>query len=153
MDEEQEAPEPETRISRKKFLATGVAAGAALSVGGGSAASAAPKSPSAPDPPPRGDEEVVLYNGRIWTMDAQNRVVSGVVIRNGRFAEVDKGTPRHGRAIDLKGRTVIPGIIDAHNHIVLVGNRPGWSTLAEHLFTIPDVVALYQARAEEVPAG
>ena len=28
------------------------------------------------------------------------------------------------------GKTVIPGIIDAHNHIVLVGNRPGWNTAA-----------------------
>ena len=153
MEEEQGAPKPETRISRKKFLATGAAAGAALSVGGGGAAFAAPKSASAPDPPPRGDEEIVLYNGKIWTMDAQNRVVSGVVIRNGRFAEVDKGAPRHGRAIDLKGRTVIPGIVDAHNHIVLVGNRPGWSTGAEHVFTIPDVVALYQERAADVPPG
>ncbi len=86
-------------------------------------------------------------------MDAQNRVVSGVVIRNGRFAEVDKGTPRHGRAIDLRGRTVVPGIIDNHNHIILMGNRPGYHTPLENAYSIADVQQTYAARAAAVPAG
>jgi predicted amidohydrolase YtcJ len=48
---------------------------------------------------------------------------------------------------------VIPGIIDAHNHIVLVGNRPGWNTPLEHVFTIPDAIAALNARSSAVPAG
>jgi predicted amidohydrolase YtcJ len=51
------------------------------------------------------------------------------------------------------GKTVIPGIIDAHNHIVLVGNRPGWHTPLEHVFTIPDAIAELKARSNQVPAG
>src|SRR5262245_37558856 len=129
MDPEQE--EPTQRVTRKKFLATGAAAGATLGVGGVSAAFATPKAAAAPDPPPRGDEELVLYNARIHTMDDGNRVVSGVVIRNGRFAEVDKGVPRHGRAIDLQGRTVIPGLIEGHVHVVSLGNRPGHHVMLE----------------------
>ncbi len=68
-----------------------------------------------------------LVNGRFHTMDAATRVVSQVLIRNGRFAAVGNNLSTQGnpRRIDLRGRTVIPGIIDAHNHIVLVGNRPG----------------------------
>ena len=58
-----------------------------------------------------------------------------------------------GSNMDVGGRTVIPGIIDAHNHIVLVGNRPGWHTGMEHVFTIADAVAAYQARAATVPPG
>jgi predicted amidohydrolase YtcJ len=57
------------------------------------------------------------------------------------------------RRVDLKGRTVIPGLIDAHNHIVLVGNRPGWHTPLEHVFTIPDAVAALKARSADVPSG
>ncbi len=89
-------------------------------------------------------------------MDAGNRVVSQVLIRNGRFALVGNHVVRRGgglRIVDLRGRTVIPGLIDAHNHIVLVGNRPGWHTPLEHVFTIPDAIAALKARATTVPAG
>ena len=48
---------------------------------------------------------------------------------------------------------MIPGIIDAHNHIVLVGNRPGWHTPLEHVFTIPDAIAVLKTRSTEVPSG
>lgn len=99
--------------------------------------------------------DFALTNGRIHTMDANNRVVSQVLIQNGRFTAVNDrvNIPAGIRRVDLKGRTVIPGIIDAHNHIVLVGNRPGWSTPLEHVFTIPDAIAALKARAAQVPAG
>ena len=87
MDPEQDSAPDRKGISRKRFVVGGAAAGAALGLGG----FATPKAAGAPDPPPRDDEELVLYNGRIHTMDGDNRVVSGVVIRNGRFVEVDKG--------------------------------------------------------------
>ena len=91
-------------------------------------------------------EALALVNGRIHTMDAKNRVVDEVLIENGRFVEVGRRVDRSGRVkvIDLRGKTVIPGIIDAHNHIVLVGNRPGWQIGMEHVFTIPDALAEYR---------
>src|SRR5215475_52086 len=99
-------------------------------------------------------QPILLVNGRIHTMDAANRVVSQVLIENGRFAAVGNGVAARGaRRIDLRGRTAIPGLIDAHNHIVLVGNRPGWHTPLEHVFTIEDAIAALKARASEVPGG
>ncbi|MCU1336260.1 MAG: putative amidohydrolase family protein [Bryobacterales bacterium] len=99
--------------------------------------------------------DLVMVNGKIHTMDPNNRVVSQALIQNGRFAAVGNNVavPRGVRRIDLKGKTVIPGLIDAHNHIVLVGNRPGWHTPLEHVFTIPDAIAALNARAAEVPRG
>jgi predicted amidohydrolase YtcJ len=100
--------------------------------------------------------DLLLVNGSIHTMDAMNRVVSQALIRNGRFTAVGNSVANPGRGvrrIDLKGKTVIPGIIDAHNHIVLVGNRPGWHTPLEHVFTIPDAIAVLKKRAAGVPAG
>jgi predicted amidohydrolase YtcJ len=149
---EQDKDKRRKGISRKQFIVGGAAAGAALGMSGAGAAPP-PKAAGKPDPPPRDDEELVLYNGRIHTMDGDNRVVSGVVIRNGRFAEVDKGTPRHGRAINLRGRTVVPGIIDNHNHIILMGNRPGYHTPLENAYSIADVQQTYAARAAGIPAG
>jgi hypothetical protein len=106
--------------------------------------------------PANGARDLGLVNGRIHTMDRTSRVVSQVLIRNGRFAAVGNNVVRRGDSltiVDLKGRTVIPGIVDAHNHIVLVGNRPGWHTPLEHVFTIPEAVAALKARAARVPAG
>ena len=103
-----------------------------------------------------GSADLLIVNGKIHTMDANNRIVSQALIQNGRFSAVGNNVsvPRVNiRRVDLKGKTVIPGIIDAHNHIVLVGNRPGWHTPLEHVFTIPDAIAALKARSADVPRG
>jgi predicted amidohydrolase YtcJ len=99
-------------------------------------------------------ETLALTNGRIHTMDRDNRIVSQLVIRNGHFAAVGDNVAAQAsgaRTVNLMGRTVIPGIIDAHDHIVLVGNRPGWHTPLEHVFTIPEAIAELKTRSAEVP--
>jgi predicted amidohydrolase YtcJ len=137
------------RLLRRQFL--GQAGAFALS--GLTSAKMLAQSP--PTNPP-GAIDLLLVNAKIHTMDPGNRVVSQALIQNGRFTAVGDrlSTPRGSvRRLDLKGKTVIPGIIDAHNHIVLVGNRPGWSTPLEHVFTIPDAIAVLKARSTEVPSG
>src|SRR5436190_17601538 len=136
-------------LSRREFLGTA----AALSLGGGlgSAKLFAQQRGAADD-----TRDLALTNGRIHTMDATNRVVSQVLIRNGRFVAVADNVAAQGnnvRTVNLMGKTVIPGLIDAHNHIVLVGNRPGWHTPLEHVFTIPDMIAELKTRSAEVPRG
>ncbi len=134
-------------FSRRTFLG-----GAALLAAGGSGIGKLMA--QAPQPAAPGAVDIAFTNGRIHTMDPMNRVVSQVLIRNGRFAAVGNSVPAQGvRVVNLMGKTVIPGIIDAHNHIVLVGNRPGWHTPLEHVFTIPEAIAVLKARAAKVPAG
>jgi predicted amidohydrolase YtcJ len=137
-------------FSRRQFLG----GAAALAIGSGldiSAAYAQAQQPAAAD-----TRDLGFINGRIHTMDPNNRIVSQVLIRNGRFAAVGNAVVNPGpnvRVTDLMGKTVLPGIIDAHNHIVLVGNRPGWHTPLEHVFTIPEAVAELKARSTAVPRG
>ena len=79
-----------------------------------------------------------------------------VSMRNGRFVAVGTGAPVPGpgvRIVDLKGRTVVPGIIDNHNHIVLMGNRPGYHTPLENASSIRDVQEILAARAAGIPRG
>jgi hypothetical protein len=120
-------------LSRRQFLSTATAAvGLARHFG---AAPLGAQGPAAT----RAAIDLGFINGKIHAMDAANRVVSQVLIRNGRFAAVGNNVVKREaglRIVDLKGKTVIPGIIDAHNHIVLVGNRPGWHTPLEHVLTI-----------------
>jgi predicted amidohydrolase YtcJ len=65
---------------------------------------------------------MLLSNGRIYTLDAQDRVVDSVVIRGGRvvFAgrRADVNPPAGEREIDLGGRAVLPGLVDAHGHLM-----------------------------------
>ena len=99
-----------------------------------------------------GARDLRIVNGRIHTMDAHDTVVSAVTIRQGRFvadAEVGPCT----RVIDVKGRTVVPGLIDNHNHFILLGNRPGHDARLESAASIADVKAAIAARASGLPAG
>ena len=90
-------------------------------------------------------------------MDKRSTIVSEVTIQDGRFVTVGKGDAGRlspcTRTIDLRGRTAVPGLIDNHNHIVLLGMRPGHDTRLETAASIADVQAALKARAKTVPAG
>ena len=105
------------RVSRRQFLgatagtlAAGIGSGRVLSgqtLQTGSARGATT---------PAADQTIVLTNGRIHTMNTANAVVNTLSIRNGRFVRVGGPSPAAGpntRVIDLKGRTVVPGLIEA----------------------------------------
>src|SRR5262245_9668381 len=95
-------------ISRRQFLGTAVGPGLAVArLAGQAPRVSTPAGGPAPD--------LMLVNGRIHTMDARNAVASAVTIRNGRFSTVgDAAQPRvvppATRLIDLRGRTVVPGL-------------------------------------------
>jgi predicted amidohydrolase YtcJ len=100
--------------------------------------------------------DLLLTNGVVHTMDGDGTVASSVRIVDDRIAAVGRG--RLGatsctEVIDLRGRTAVPGLIDNHNHIVLLGLRPGHDTRLESAASIADVQALLAARAAELPAG
>lgn len=135
-------------FTRREFIQSAAAAAAGGAIGMRQARAERP----ARRPPGHTDADLILENGRIHTMDAQNRIVSRLGIRNGRFFSVGEAHPGpRTRTIDLRGRTVVPGIIDNHNHIVLMGNRPGYHTPLENAYSIPDVQRLYAARAAAAP--
>jgi predicted amidohydrolase YtcJ len=148
----------ERRVSRKQFLATGAAAGAAIGVGA-NLASARPRSEqgstgSAAAAKGGDDEELILHNGRIHTLDDRNRIVDAVAIRNGRIAELGRDVQKRGKnQINLKGRTVIPGLIEGHVHVVSLANRPGHHVVIEQATNIAEIQELLAARRPSVPAG
>jgi predicted amidohydrolase YtcJ len=104
-----------------------------------------------------GARDVRLVNGKIHTLDASNSIVSSVTIKNGKFTAVGGGEGSDGgpcmRVINLGGRTAIPGIVDNHNHFLLLGLRPGHDTRLENAFSIADVQAVIRARSKTVKSG
>ena len=67
--------------------------------------------------------DAILVNGNVVTMDAKRAAVQAVAIKDGRILLVgDDQTVRNmagdsSQVIDLSGRTVTPGLIDAHCHL------------------------------------
>jgi hypothetical protein len=138
-------------ISRRGFF--GTAAAAAV---GAAAGQAVPEAAAqAPTAPPAVDETLALVNGRIHTMDGRNTVARAVTIRNGRFISVGDNAPRNipnVRTIDLAGRTVVPGLIEPHVHIVSLANRPGYHTILENTTSVREIQETLAARRRDVPA-
>jgi hypothetical protein len=65
---------------------------------------------------------IALVGGRVRTLDARDTVAEAVLIEGGRVAAVgDTRTiteqARGATIVDLGGRTVLPGLIDAHAHL------------------------------------
>ena len=100
-----------------------------------------------------GSRDLRLVNGKIVSMDARNSTLRSVTIQNGRFDFSGAKPSPCTKTIDLHGRTAVPGLIDNHNHIVLLGLRPGYDTRLETAASIKDVQATIAARAKSVPAG
>jgi len=141
------------RFTRRDFMRSAAAAAGVSVIGGAAAEREGERDDDRRER--NGEADLILVNGRIHTMDGQNSVVSSVSIKDGRFLEVGREarTQRGSRTriIDLRGRTVVPGIIDNHNHIVLMGNRPGYHTPLENALSIQDVQQIYAARTAGLP--
>src|SRR6185503_1041447 len=106
-------------------------------------------------PAPGADSVVALVNGKIHTIDGRGTVADSVVIRNGVFATVGgrERAPAGARVIDLKGRTVVPGLVEPHIHSVSLANRPGYHTILENTTSIKEVQEALAARRKGIPDG
>ena len=130
--------------------------------GAGSAAAAWPFAAGAqplstPGPAARDDEsrfaDLIVSNGNILTQDASRPVVQALAVKGERILAVGAADdiaslrgPRT-RSIDAAGRTVLPGIVDAHAHLEregLKGQRlslEGLRSVADILNAIRDVAS------------
>jgi predicted amidohydrolase YtcJ len=92
----------------------------------------------------RGYPDSIFTNGKIITADPDFSVVNAVAIRDGRFVAV--GTVEEVGVlagpstviVDLKGSTVLPGLIDTHAHVERAG-------LIKYTVQLNDVTSVAQA--------
>ncbi|MCU1258896.1 MAG: amidohydrolase [Bryobacterales bacterium] len=102
--------------------------------------------------------ELILFNGDIRTMDPANPRAQAVAIVDGRFFavgtndEVANLSAPGVRRVDLGGKTVYPGFIDAHLHTASSGLRHLKEVNCD-LRSISAIQAVLRERAAKTPAG
>ncbi len=106
----------------------------------------------------RACDELVLYNGKIVTLDAGNTIASSVVIRGGQIAAIGtaRGIPKRdacAKPVDLRGHTAIPGLVDSHEHFVTLSQRPGFDTRLDTTTSIAEVQDAIRRRAKTAKPG
>lgn len=105
------------------------------------------------------DADLILHNGKIVTVDEKFSIQQAVAVKNGRITMV--GTSEavlksergpHTRVVDLKGRTVLPGLIDSHLHPL----EGGLSEFREPLPPLDSYAAIQdyiRRQAQKIPKG
>ena len=115
-------------FSRREFLKVSGGALAGVLTGCATAGSVHEKAlitPKAPMEP----ADLILRNGNVLTVDPDDRLAQaisiskGIIQKVGTNAEVLPFIGPATRVIDVKGSTVTPGIIDAHNHMMIFGEQ------------------------------
>jgi predicted amidohydrolase YtcJ len=99
--------------------------------------------------------DAILDGGRIVTVDGAFSIAEAVAIANGRFtavgtsAAIRKLAGPNTRSIDLKGRTVVPGLAD--NHLHNAGGGPGVDLSRAR--SVQDVLDAIAGRVAQSPPG
>lgn len=105
---------------------------------------------------PGTDRYHAFSGGRILTMDPAATGTEVVIIEGERIAAVGpRALVRAYPGIpieDLAGRTLLPGFIDAHNHLSIAALHPVWADLG-HVSTVDELQAALAAHAAREPAA
>lgn len=112
-----------------------------------------------PEPP----AHQLFINGNVLTMDTENRIVEALAVRADRIEAVGSTeqimalAEEGSEVVDLRGRTVLPGFIDAHGHFPGSGLKVIAADLNSppigKLTAMEEVLAALKQQADKTPAG
>ena len=103
--------------------------------------------------------DLILSNGKIVTVDDRFTIAQAVAIKGNRIVaiganqEMDRLAAPNARRINLRGRTVIPGLIDNHNHLLRAGNTWQLELRWDGVYSRKKAIEMLRARAKQVGAG
>jgi predicted amidohydrolase YtcJ len=104
--------------------------------------------------------DIIFSGGPVHTVDARNSIAEAVAVSDGRILAVGSaaevratGGPETGH-VDLRGRSLLPGFVDAHCHFVGVGaSEEAIDCKAPGMDSIAALVEEVRRRAAQQPAG
>ena len=101
--------------------------------------------------------DLILFNGKLHTVDREKPTATAVAIKDGRFIAVgsDAEAMAHKGAatqiIDLKQRTVIPGLNDSHLHLIRGGLNYNLELRWEGVPSVADALRMLKDQAARTP--
>ncbi|WP_047303769.1 amidohydrolase [Pseudomonas fluorescens] len=107
---------------------------------------------------PQAIADLILFNGRLHTVDRAKPRASAVAIKDGRFIAVGNDAQAMAlrgagtQVIDLMGRTVIPGLNDSHLHLIRGGLNYNLELRWEGVPSLADALRLLKEQALRTPA-
>src|SRR5450830_1062580 len=107
---------------------------------------------------PDSHPDLILHRGLFTTLDRSQPHASAVAIRNGRFQQVGlehEILPLAGpntRIIDLRGKRVLPGLIDNHIHIICGGLNYNMELRWDGVRSLADAMAMLKRQVDLTPA-
>lgn len=102
--------------------------------------------------------DIVLKNGNVYTANDKAPRAEAIAVKADRIvfvgsnADAEKFVSQGTRVVDLKGKTVLPGFTDAHQHLSGVGQREMTLNL-EGTTSLQDFLAKVKARVDQAKAG
>ncbi|MGY2340490.1 amidohydrolase [Pseudomonas sp. SDO5532_S415] len=106
---------------------------------------------------PETPADLILYNGRLHTVDRKKPQASAVAIKDGRFVVVGSDAQAMAlqgpatQVIDLHGRTVIPGLNDSHLHLIRGGLNYNLELRWEGVPSLADALRMLKEQADRTP--
>src|SRR5437660_4057177 len=106
---------------------------------------------------PSTSTDLILHNGTVTTLDRSNPIATAVAIRDGKFvrvggeADVMSLAGSATRVIDLKGRRVLPGLIDNHLHIIRGGLNFNMELRWDGVRSLADAMAMLKRQVAVTP--
>jgi predicted amidohydrolase YtcJ len=104
--------------------------------------------------------DLIFSGGRVHTVNAENAIADAVAVGGGRILAVGSDAavrPLAGpntRVIDLRGRSLLPGLIDAHAHFPGVGeSATAIDCKAPGMQSISALQEAVRQRADSLPPG
>jgi predicted amidohydrolase YtcJ len=102
--------------------------------------------------------DLVLAYGKILTMNSSQPHAEAIaiekdkIVKIGTDKEISQWIGKNTKVINLKGRTVVPGLIDTHVHVVEFGRFLAWIDLKD-VKSIKEVQRKIRKRVQETPKG
>ncbi|HUB45876.1 MAG TPA: amidohydrolase [Acetobacteraceae bacterium] len=104
-----------------------------------------------------GAPDLILHRGLFTTLDRSNPTASAAAIKDGKFTAVGRSEdvlPLGGPStsiIDLKGRRILPGLIDNHLHIIRGGLNFNMELRWDGVRSLADAMAMLKSQVAITP--
>ncbi|MDH6574658.1 amidohydrolase [Kitasatospora sp. MAP5-34] len=103
--------------------------------------------------------DLVLYNGKVLTLDGRSTVAEGIAVRDGLIQAVGSGREVLSlagpatRRVDLRGHTVIPGLIDAHFRLMDRSTAQLYGADVSLADSVESMLGAVRHAAKRIPPG